>query len=224
MIFPIAGAVGLTQVPRTKPGALMACYYVAFLFSAIRVFSSSSCQGSKVVKSPSLTLIATYRAPSYFLVQPQRRRYHQARRHHRHHVRRPDHRQRKSTPSSLHPLLTPCLPSQIVGPQVYLTKEAPFYHTGIYVDIGCWTVEFILVITMGLHLRRLNRKQEARRVALGLPANIKDTSIMSTAEADAYKVELTELMRAQGMDLDKFNEHSFDDMTDFENPNFQYVV
>jgi hypothetical protein len=35
-LFPIAGALGLTQVSHAYPGALMACYYVAYLFSAIR--------------------------------------------------------------------------------------------------------------------------------------------------------------------------------------------
>jgi hypothetical protein len=71
---------------------------------------------------------------------------------------------------------------------------------------------------MGFHLRRLNRKQEARRQALGLPANIKDTSIMTTAEADAYKLELAQIMAAADLSMDRLTEHSFDDMTDFENP------
>lgn len=69
---------------------------------------------------------------------------------------------------------------------------------------------------MGIHLKRLNRKQEARRIALGMPSNIKDMSIMSTAEANAYKLELAESMRAGGYNMDKLNDHAFDDMTDFE--------
>lgn len=35
-IFPIAGGIALTQVPSTKTGGLMASYYVAYLFSALR--------------------------------------------------------------------------------------------------------------------------------------------------------------------------------------------
>jgi hypothetical protein len=112
----------------------------------------------------------------------------------------------------------------IVGPQVYLSKEAPYYHTGLYVDIGCWCVEFILIVSMGFYLRHLNKKQEARRVAMGMPANIKDISIMSVAEAEAYKIELTEMMARSGFDMSHFNENSFDDMTDWENPNFMYVL
>jgi heme A synthase len=43
VLFPIAGAVGLTQVDRHKPGGLMACYYVAYLFSAIQPLLISWC-------------------------------------------------------------------------------------------------------------------------------------------------------------------------------------
>jgi hypothetical protein len=104
----------------------------------------------------------------------------------------------------------------VVGPQVYLAREAPYYHTGLYVDIGCWCVEFILIVSMGFYLRYLNKKQEARRVAMGMPANIKDISIMGPIEAEAYKHELAEMMRQSGFDMTKFNENAFDDMTDFE--------
>jgi hypothetical protein len=99
---------------------------------------------------------------------------------------------------------------------LYFTREAPYYKTGLYADIGCWSVEFLLVITMGQHLKRLNRKQEARRVALGMPANMKDISIMTTAEATAYKVELATIMANSGISIDRINENAFDDMTDFE--------
>lgn len=115
----------------------------------------------------------------------------------------------------------------VVGPQVYLAWEAPVYHTGLYVDIACWCMEFILVCSMGQYLRILNKRQEAKRVAMGLPANIKDTSIMTTTEAEAYRVELAEIMRAQGISqtvLDDALALAFEDLTDRKNPMFQYVV
>ena len=112
----------------------------------------------------------------------------------------------------------------IVGPQVYLKREAPVYLTGLYVDIACWSIEFLLVVLMGFYLGRLNKRQEAKRIAMGMPANIKDISIMSTAEADAYKLELAQQMRNSGFDMSHFNENAFDDLTDFQNPSFMYVL
>nr|XP_018259407.1 allantoate transporter [Kwoniella dejecticola CBS 10117]OBR81565.1 allantoate transporter [Kwoniella dejecticola CBS 10117] len=104
----------------------------------------------------------------------------------------------------------------IVGPQVYLEKEAPYYYTGLYVDIGCWSVLCLLIVAMRIYLGRLNKKQASRRAALGMPAEWEDMSIMTTEEAAAYKLKLTEHMRAHGLDEAKLYENAFDDMTDIE--------
>ncbi len=69
---------------------------------------------------------------------------------------------------------------------------------------------------MGLYLRRLNRKQLQRRISLGLPAEIEDMSIMSTADAEIYRAGLTERLRQTGFDERKLFEGAFDDMTDLE--------
>ncbi|KAJ9096957.1 hypothetical protein QFC20_006317 [Naganishia adeliensis] len=112
----------------------------------------------------------------------------------------------------------------IVGPQVYLAREAPKYYTGLYVDIACWCLLFLLAITMGFHLKSLNKKQERRRIALGRPGEIKDTSIMSLEEGRAYKEELRQALLAEGKDVADLNADSFDDLTDRENPDFFYVI
>lgn len=105
---------------------------------------------------------------------------------------------------------------QIVGPQVYLAKEAPYYHTGLYVDIGCWSTLFLLSASMGMYLKYLNRKKRDQRIALGLPGDLEDMSIMTTEEAAAYRIALTERLRHQGFDEAKLYEQAFDDMTDFQ--------
>lgn len=112
----------------------------------------------------------------------------------------------------------------IAGPQFYFSREAPVYRTGLYVDIGCWSVLCVLALSMGAYLKYLNKKQAARRMALGLPGDLKDMSIMTTLEAAEYKRELTATMLAQGLDEAKLYENAFDDMTDFENPAFIYVL
>ncbi|RSH84062.1 hypothetical protein EHS25_005307 [Saitozyma podzolica] len=104
----------------------------------------------------------------------------------------------------------------VVGPQVYFDSEAPYYRTGLYVDIGCWSVLVLLCIAMFFHLRRLNRRQAIRRRELGLPEDLKDISIMTIDEAAAYRAELSVVMREQGINRDIVFENAFDDMTDFE--------
>lgn len=104
----------------------------------------------------------------------------------------------------------------IIGPQVYLTQEKPFYHTGLYVDLGCWSAFFCTVIFTYFYLQRLNKRKEQQRVHLGLPAQLKDMSIMSIDEASAYRTDLANRLLTAGFDPNKLYENAFDDMTDFE--------
>lgn len=172
VLFPIAGAVGLTQIPRNKPGALMACYYVAYLQAGLQPLLISWCNLNAAGTTKRVVTTATMFAALTI--------------------------------------------GNIVGPQVYLQPEAPVYLTGLYVDIACWCILFLLIVTMGQYLRILNKRQEKRRVELGMPANVKDISIMSTSEAEAYKAELEETMRRSGTDMSRLNENAFDDLTDFQ--------
>jgi hypothetical protein len=112
----------------------------------------------------------------------------------------------------------------IIGPQVYFAREAPYYHTGLYVNIGCWSVLILLICIQRVYLGHLNKKQAARRVAMGLPEELEDMSIMTYEEAQKYKEQLTAQMAAAGLDIATLYENAFDDMTDFENPAFIYVL
>ena len=47
---------------------------------------------------------------------------------------------------------------------------------------------------------------------------------MDPVEADKYKIELTERLRAQGFDTERMYQNAFDDLTDFQNPMFMYVI
>ncbi|RSH95547.1 hypothetical protein EHS25_000639 [Saitozyma podzolica] len=87
---------------------------------------------------------------------------------------------------------------KIVGPQLYFSWQAPYYHSGLTANIICWAALFVLVISMGAYLKLLNRRKAAQRVELGLPADLKDMSIMSLEEAAAYREELRASLAAQG--------------------------
>ncbi|WWC95843.1 hypothetical protein V866_002710 [Kwoniella sp. B9012] len=105
----------------------------------------------------------------------------------------------------------------VIGPQVYFAREAPVYHTGLYTDISCWCLLCVLCLFMGFYLKMLNRRQAKRREAAGGHANIQDTSIMTLEEAAEYNKKLA----AEGV---LANQNAFADLTDFENPDFQYVL
>jgi hypothetical protein len=53
-------------------------------------------------------------------------------------------------------------------------------------------------------------------VALGLPGHLEDMSIMTTAEADAYRAQLIRNLTEQGFDEHRLFENSFEDITDFK--------
>ncbi|AAW44174.1 allantoate transporter, putative [Cryptococcus deneoformans JEC21] len=112
----------------------------------------------------------------------------------------------------------------IVGPQLYLKEEEPYYHTGLYSNLGFYAALVVLMVSMSFYLRYLNKRQAKRRAALGLPEELEDMSIMTTEEAQRYKVKLAQRMKEHGLDEAKLYENAFDDMTDMENPAFIYVL
>lgn len=72
---------------------------------------------------------------------------------------------------------------------------------------------------MAAHLKRLNKKQELRRIAAGRVGKVKDVSIMRIEEAKAYR----EAMKAEGVREAGGEEADNEDMTDMENMDFHYV-
>lgn len=125
--------------------------------------------------------------------------------------------------TSLEKLLRTTLVRRAANPSRGVPAEVKTLPPGLYVDIACWCLLCILALAMGMQLKALNRRQEARRVALGRPAEIKDTSVMTLKESRAYKEELKAALRAEGKDVNGLNADSFDDLTDRENPDFFYV-
>jgi hypothetical protein len=192
----IAGAAALLKVPRTSTGGLLAAYYVCYCYAGLQplLYAWANLNAGGTTKRVLTTA-------TLFVAQCAGNVCNPARSH----------------------CLSLTLP-QIIGPQVYLTREAPVYKTGLTVDIIAWGLLFTLICLMGLHLKRLNRKQRDRRIALGLPGDLEDMSIMTLEEADEYKLKLTEQLRSTGFDETKLYEKAYDDMTDFENPTFIYVL
>lgn len=107
---------------------------------------------------------------------------------------------------------------QIVGPLLYTTDEKPYYHRGLIANLICWIALSVLTLFTAAFLAFRNKQQERRRVALGKPAKVVDTSL------NVFK----EKARATGApgeaQAEATNEKAFDDLTDRQNEDFIYVL
>ena len=92
----------------------------------------------------------------------------------------------------------------------------PRYTPGLVTDLVCWIVLAVLAAVTGAYLHYLNRQQAAKRLRKGKTAAIVDTSILTIEEA----------ARARQMNekAGETNDQAFDDLTDFQNEDFVYVL
>ncbi|KAK5055363.1 hypothetical protein LTR84_013113 [Exophiala bonariae] len=80
-----------------------------------------------------------------------------------------------------------------IGPQVFLSWNAPRYFIAFATHMGCYVLLVIVIIFLRWHLKRQNRKKDELAAA-------------GIQEAD-----------------DREFVHAFEDLTDRENPNFRYI-
>jgi hypothetical protein len=104
--------------------------------------------------------------------------------------------------------------SGIVGPLL-----AYAVGTGLYVDIACWSSLCVMSFVMALHLHRLNKKQERRRIAAGWIGKLVDTSILTVKEA----AETQKRVSGEKGEVKDLPVTQTEDMTDMENVDFHYV-
>ncbi|KAI5867386.1 MFS general substrate transporter [Durotheca rogersii] len=79
-----------------------------------------------------------------------------------------------------------------IGPQVFLSRDAPTYYTAFATHLGCYSALVLILLYFRFHLVRQNKKRDALAAAGAREA------------ADAQMI------------------HAFEDLTDRENPNFRY--
>ncbi|TGJ80869.1 hypothetical protein E0Z10_g7899 [Xylaria hypoxylon] len=108
----------------------------------------------------------------------------------------------------------------IIGPQVFNTKDAPLYRPGLISAL----VQFVFVGALGLlipmYLMFLNKMHERKRVELGKRADIVDESMFNK----------TEMQRPQDSELDQKeqvtsieDDNGLQDRSDLKNEDFIYV-
>ncbi|KAK7005734.1 MFS general substrate transporter [Favolaschia claudopus] len=104
----------------------------------------------------------------------------------------------------------------ILGPLVYKTQDKPYYKPGLTCDLICWILLPIFTLITAGYLAYLNKRHSDRRVALGKPAKIVDTSLETVKEGKRRVAETNEADEA-------LNLQSFEDLTDLKNEDFIYV-
>ncbi|KAL2432661.1 putative transporter [Exophiala dermatitidis] len=80
-----------------------------------------------------------------------------------------------------------------VGPQVFLSYDAPRYFIAFATHMGCYALLVLVIVFLRFHLRRQNRKKD------------------ELALAGIYEAKDDQYL------------HAFEDLTDRENPNFRYM-
>ncbi|CAE6464839.1 unnamed protein product [Rhizoctonia solani] len=133
----------------------------------------------------------------------------------------------------------------IVGPLLYKTTDAPYYHRGLiakYVILDyalgylfipgsrlfsliCWIILSVLTPVTALYLAFLNKQHAATRRRAGKKAEIIDTSLEDSKRARqaAKENEMSEGDESRGTKR-RLNDQAFDDLTDLQNEDFIYVL
>ncbi|KAJ7045769.1 major facilitator superfamily domain-containing protein [Mycena alexandri] len=99
----------------------------------------------------------------------------------------------------------------ILGPLVYKTQDKPYYKPGLVCDLVCWILLSVVTLITAGYLAYLNKRHAARRVALGKPEKITDTSLDTVRSVRDGKEEADNLQ-------------AFDDLSDLANEDFIYVL
>ncbi|TFA98877.1 hypothetical protein CCMA1212_009311 [Trichoderma ghanense] len=106
----------------------------------------------------------------------------------------------------------------IIGPQLFKPSEKPRYDRGLRSNLALFVVLAILIVAGMLWIKVLNKRQAARRRALGKAEVIRDLSMMDRKKGDSqYDEEV--LNRGD----ENVGDKAFEDVTDLQNEDFIYV-
>jgi hypothetical protein len=115
-----------------------------------------------------------------------------------------------------------CL-GNIVGPQLYLSKEAPQYQTGLIGNLVVLSILFGLIIVQALYLSFLNRRNAKKRTAMGKTGPNVDYSLESSSKWAEMKAQQRHMEQEGGLP-EEFNVNAFEDLTDLKNVDFIYSL
>ncbi|WWC88220.1 uncharacterized protein L201_003125 [Kwoniella dendrophila CBS 6074] len=114
----------------------------------------------------------------------------------------------------------------IVGPQLYKSKEAPYYHTGLTGNLIVLCAMFGLIICQALYLAMLNRRNVQRRIAKGKTGAHVDLSLEKSSKWQELRERQRADQAAEGHVETEgaYNDQAFMDLTDLQNEDFIYSL
>ncbi|WWC96612.1 hypothetical protein V866_003482 [Kwoniella sp. B9012] len=114
----------------------------------------------------------------------------------------------------------------IVGPQLYKSTEAPYYHTGLTGNLIVLGIMFGLIICQGLYLHMLNKRNIKRRIASGKTGAHIDLSLENSSKWQELRAKQRAGQVADGqIEGDgAYNDQAFMDLTDLQNEDFIYSL
>ncbi|KAI2469060.1 MFS general substrate transporter [Annulohypoxylon bovei var. microspora] len=131
----------------------------------------------------------------------------------------------------------------VVGPLLYTQKDAPGYERGLRSNLALYIAIIVICAVATVHIKFLNASHSKKRVAMGKPAIIIDTSLdspeeiaeaaaaaaalkKSAGENDAGDVKNAEEGDRAGASADEVEgpgDRAFENLTDLENEEFVFV-
>ena len=111
----------------------------------------------------------------------------------------------------------------IVGPQLYKKKQAPYYHTGLEANMAVLCILSGLILLQAFYLSMLNKRNVKRREAAGKTGRLVDYSLEASSKWKALRSEQAARDQSEGHG-ERQHVEGIDDLTDLKNEDFIYSL
>jgi hypothetical protein len=110
----------------------------------------------------------------------------------------------------------------MIGPQLYFSREAPYYRTGLIANMVVLIIMFGVCILQMLGLVLLNKRNIKRRAALGKTGVHVDYSLENSKNWAKMKEDTGKSEEEMGVEHSA--QEAFEDKTDLQNEDFIYSL
>lgn len=101
---------------------------------------------------------------------------------------------------------------ELTRPELYKSKQAPYYHTGLTANLIVLCIMFGVIILQVFYLAYLNRRNVKRRAAMGKTSKHVDYSLESSKRWQGLREKQQAADKAEGHVAEAYNEKAFMDL------------